>query len=156
MTDRARTIVGATGFLILGLAAFLKAGAYQMGGSHIFPRTVAGIMIAVSTLMILRQLVQTGTRTPTESIESRLETVGLRMALTIAGSVLFVLSIPFLGMGTASFLFIVAGCWALGLRRTGPVLAGAAIFAVIVPAAFVRFLHTRLPQELILTILPGF
>lgn len=155
MTDGARTLAGAIGFLILGIAVFVKAGDYRTGGADLFPKAAAGIMIAASLGLIVTELLRRGARGASGSIEVRLEAVGPRMALVIGLSLAFVAAMPWLGMASASFLFIVASCWSLGLRRPVMVIGGAAAFALIVPFVFVHFLHVRPPRELVMVVLSG-
>ena len=144
-----RTLLGAVIFGVIGGYAYFKAGDYQVGGANVFPQLVAGGMVLCSVLLLLVGFLRRAAPVRSEdALEEGLDHVGARMIWVILISVLFVVLIPMIGFRTASFLLILVGCWCFGLRRPVPVLAGAIGFAVLVPWAFVHFLHVRLPPEL--------
>lgn len=110
-------------------------------------------MVLCAVALTLSELSRGGRAKAAESIEEGLGPLGPRMLWAILLSVIFVAAIPWLGIGTASFLLIATGCFTLGLRRPVAVLAGATAFAVIVPFLFRHFLHIRPPRELVTVIL---
>lgn len=156
MNQRNRTLLGAAAFGALGLVAFVKAGAYTTGGANVFPQTIAVVMTASAVALVVQTLLRTEARSSGASLETVLDRVEPRMLLIMALSCLFVLAMPWLGMTTSSFIFIVTASWMLGLRRPLLVIGAAAAFSIFVPWVFVRFLHVLPPPDLIMSlVLPG-
>lgn len=135
------------GFFTFAVAAafFLVAKDYP-GGAAMFPRAVAGVMMACSAVLFVRGFIR-----PTRG--ERLSPVARRrVAMAVVLTILYIAAFANIGFITASLLFVPATTYLLGLRRHVMIWATTLGFVLGMHFLFTEVFHTPLPAERVLTL----
>jgi hypothetical protein len=125
------------GFFVLSLS---------VGAGGVFPRAVAGIMMAASLGLLIKAFIKPSAIAPLarEAI--------LRVAAAVVLTLLYIVGVAKLGFITASLVFIPAAAYALGLKRHLLVWVTTVVFVASVYVLFETLFGTPLPRDLILTL----
>lgn len=132
---------------LFSLTAFILARNFG-GGAELFPRGLAVIMMVASAVIFLRAVFWP-TAIPEGTPKMELpdaKIIGLCVLMTL---VYIALIVP-LGFVTASIIFIIAVCYALGMRNHLAIWLTAFGFVGLLYFLFVRVFHTPLPADVIL------
>jgi Tripartite tricarboxylate transporter TctB family len=135
-------IAGLTSFA-LSLTFFILSFNYS-GGSEMFPRLVAGIMLACSALLFLRGILR-----PTEGERMSPEAIR-RVAIGVVLTLAYIAAVALLGFLTASLIYIPLSAISLGLRSYWTIGITTILYVGGVYYLFHNIFYTPLPQELIL------
>lgn len=137
---------------IAGLASFALALTFFVlsfnysGGSEMFPRIVAGIMLACSALLLVRGLFRpSGEERMSREARQR---VGIAVTLTL----LYIPGVALLGFLTASLVYIPVSAIILGLRSYLMIGITTILYTGSLYYLFKNVFYTPLPQELILNL----
>ena len=131
---------------LFALSAFALAKDFG-GGSELFPRGLAVIMMVISVIMFVRSIVWP--QAVPEGVKKLTRTEAGTMAICVVVTTIYIALISPLGFATASILFIAATSYVLGMRNHLAIWGTAAVFVGILYYVFVRIFHTPLPRELI-------
>lgn len=137
------SIAALLGLVIGGGFIFLSR---DLGAGGMFPRVVAGIMVAAS----LGLLVKAFFRPSTIAAMNRQEIA--RVAASVVLTLLYIVAVAKLGFVTASLIFIPATAYTLGLKRHVLILVTTVLFVASVHFLFQAIFGTPLPRDLILTL----
>ena len=139
-----RDPIAAIVIFAFSLTAFIMARDYG-GGAELFPRGISAIMMVCSVLLFVRGIVR-----PTDG--ERMNGGELfRVGTVIVGTLLYMIGVDYLGFVTASFIYVPATAYFLGIRNHLLVWLSTLIFVSLVAFLFRSVFLVPLPRELILT-----
>ena len=134
------------------LTAFLMAANFG-GGSELFPRGLAVIMMVAAALMFLRA-VALPKLAPDPVANMERSDIG-RTAVCVALTLGYVALIVPIGFAAASILFIATISYAMGMRRHLVIWLTAFGFVGVLYFLFVEVFYTPLPKGLIFSLFSG-
>lgn len=131
---------------LLGLAiggAFIFMSR-DIGAGGMFPRLVAGIMVAASLGLLAKSFFRPSTIAPMNRQEI------LRVAAAVILTLLYIAALAPLGFVPASLIFIPATAYTLGLKRHIMILVTTVVFVASAYLLFQAVFGTPLPRGFIL------
>ena len=131
------------GLIVGGTFLFLSQ---SLGNGGMFPRAVAGIMIAASLGLLVKSFVRPS------AIAPMTREAMLRVTVAVVLTLLYIVGVAKLGFVTSSLIFIPATAYALGLKRHVMIAVSTVLFVVFVHLLFKAIFGTPLPPDLILTL----
>lgn len=133
-----------TAVLGFGVGLFFFLASQDIGGSGMFPGTVAAVMMVASVAILVKGILRPTSGAPLSGHEI------LRMVIAIALTLLYIVGVREVGFLTTSLLFVPGVAYALGLRRHLLILATTLIYVLGVYFFFEVLFNTPLPRDLIL------
>ncbi len=135
------TIAALLGLAIGGAFIFMSR---NIGAGGMFPRVVAGIMVAASLGLLAKAFFRPSAIAPMNREEI------LRVTASVVLTLLYIAAVAPLGFIVASLIFIPATAYTLGLKRHIMIWVTTVVFVASVYLLFQAIFGTPLPRGLLL------